>query len=134
MAGKKHVVMARSEQAMKKGVRTSKGILDFKGQSMMTVDDDVADEIDKTDGLKGTQDVWIHEDPRRNWSDRYKPDGVHSYFFGQQRQVTWVWADVDGVIKQVPERVAMELKLPLAEKPSDRKRKARRKTTEVKRG
>lgn len=129
MAKKKHVVMARSDAAMKKGVRTSKGTLSFKGQSAMYVDDDVADEIDKTDGLKGTQDVWIHEDPIRTWTERYKPDGVHSYFFGQQRQVVWVWADVDGEIKQVPERVAMEYGLPIL---SDRKRKARRqKATEV---
>lgn len=82
MPKKKHIVMARSEAAMKKGVMTSKGRLSFKGQSMMTVDDDIADEIDKTDGLKGTQDVWVHEDPRRNWTERYKSDGVHSYFWG----------------------------------------------------
>lgn len=108
MAKKKHVVMARSEAAMKKGVRTSKGTLSFKGQSAMYVDDDVADEIDKTDGLKGTQDVWIHEDPIRSWNERYKPDGVHSYFFGHQKHTHWVWADVDGVIKEVPVSVARE--------------------------
>lgn len=113
MAKKKHVVMARSDAAMKKGVRTSKGTLSFKGQSAMYVDDDVADEIDKTDGLKGTQDVWIHEDPIRTWTERYKPDGVHSYFFGQQKHTHWVWADVDGEIKQVPERVAREYNLPV---------------------
>lgn len=113
MAKKKHIVMARSEAAMKKGVKTSKGVLPFRGKSMMYVDDDVADEIDKTDGLKGTQDVWIHEDPRLNWTERYKPDGVHSYFFGQQKHTHWVWADVDGEIKQVPERVAREYNLPV---------------------
>lgn len=110
MAKRKHIVVPRSEKAMKDGVRTSKGVLPFKGKSMMYVDDDLADEIDKTDGLKGTKDVWVHEDPRLNWSERYKPDGVHSYFFGASRKYADAWEEFE----------------------KRRKRKARRqKTTEV---
>lgn len=109
---KKHIVMARSERAMKKGVKTSKGTLSFKGKPMMTVSDDIADEIDKTDGLKGNGDVWVHEDPRRNWSERYKPDGVHSYFYGASSNYADAWKDFE----------------------RRRKRKARRNTTEVNSG
>lgn len=92
---KRHVVMARTERARKEGVKTSKGVLSFKGKSMMTVDDDVANEIDKTDGLKGTGDVWVHEDPRRNWVERYKPDGVHSYFYGASKRYASAWDDFE---------------------------------------
>lgn len=92
---KKHVVMARTERAKKHGVRTSKGTLSFKGKPMMYVDDDVADEIQQTDGLKGTQDVWVHEDPRRNHAERYKPDGVHSYFFGASRKYADTWEEFE---------------------------------------
>ena len=92
---KKHVVMARTEKARKEGVVTSKGKLSFKGKPMMYVDDDIADEIDKTQGLKGNQDVWVHEDPRLNWSTRYKPDGVHSYFYGASRNYASAWEDFE---------------------------------------
>ena len=95
MASKKHVVMARSASAKRNGVKTSKGTLSFNGKPMMYVDDDVADEIDKTDGLKGTGDVWVHEDPRRNWSERYKPDGVHSYFYGASKKYASAWKDFE---------------------------------------
>lgn len=107
---KKHIVMARSEQAMRNGVRTSKGTLSFKGKSMMSVSDDIAEEINQTDGLKGTGDVWVHEDPVRNHAERYKPDGVHSYFYGASSKYADAWKDFE----------------------RRRKRKARRqKTTEV---
>ena len=91
MSKKKHIVMARSERAMKQGVKTSKGTLSFNGKPMMSVSDDIADEIDKTDGLKGAQEVWVHEDPVRNHADRYKPDGVHSYFYGASRRYADAW-------------------------------------------
>ena len=95
MPKKKHVVMARTDHARKNGVRTSKGTLSFKGKPMMYVDDDVADEIQKTDGLKGTGDVWVHEDPRRNHVERYKPDGVHSYFYGASGRYADAWEEFE---------------------------------------
>lgn len=83
--------MARTEKVVKDGVITSKGKLDFKGKSMLYVDDDVADEIDQTQGLKGNQDVWVHEDPRLNHTERYKADGVHSYIFGATTSYSRAW-------------------------------------------
>lgn len=83
--------MARTEKAMQDGVATSKGNLDFKGRSMMYVTDDVADEIDQTQGLKGDGDVWVHEDPILNWTTRYKADGVHSYIFGSSPSYSDAW-------------------------------------------
>jgi hypothetical protein len=62
---------------------------------MMYVDDDIADEIDKTQGRKGNQDVWVHEDPRLNWSTKYKADGVHSYFFGSSKQYADAWEEFE---------------------------------------
>lgn len=88
---KKHVVMARTPGVVEKGITTSKGKLDFKGKSMMYVDDDLADEIDQTQGLKGNQDVWVHEDPRLNWKTKYKANGIHSYFFGMTTAYSKAW-------------------------------------------
>ena len=96
MAKKKHIVVARTQEAIDKGVDTSKGHLDFKGQTMLYVDDDsIADEIDHTSGLKGNQDVWTHEDPRLNWTERYKADGVHSYIWGASPSFSRAWDDFE---------------------------------------
>lgn len=91
MSKKKHIVVPRTERALREGVTTSKGKLKFNGRQMIAVDEDIANEIEKTDGLKGTQDVWTHEDPRRNWSERYKADGIHSFFFGSSPRYSDAW-------------------------------------------
>lgn len=95
MKKKKHIVMARSEKAIQDGVVTSKGKLDFKGKSMMSVDADIANEIEYNQGLRGTGDVWTHEDPRRNWSETYKADGVHSFFFGSSPRYRVAWDEFE---------------------------------------
>jgi|SRR3990172_6130072 len=91
MAKKKHLVMARTPEAMKKGVQTSKGTLSFQGKSGMIVNDDVVDEIEKTQGLKGTGDVWTMEDQRYTHDSHYKADGVHSYIFGATSRYAAAW-------------------------------------------
>ena len=91
---KKHIVVARTRKAIDDGVTTGKGHLDFKGKSMMYVDDDIAEEINQTQGLKGDGDVWVHEDPRLNWKTRYK-DGVHSFFFGPSKSYANAWEEFE---------------------------------------
>ena len=91
MAKKRHIVMPRTTRIQKEGIVTSKGKLSFKDKTMMYVGDDIADEIDQTQGLKGTGDVWVHEDPRLNWTERYKADGVHSFFFGATNRYADAW-------------------------------------------
>lgn len=82
MANKKHVVMARDTRVAQEGVQTSQGTLKFNEHGSAYVDADIANEIEHTQGLKGTGEVWTHEDPVGNWMTTYKADGVHSYFFG----------------------------------------------------
>ncbi len=88
---KKHFVMPRSPQARKAGVKTSKGTLKFGETGGMWVDPDIANEIEHTDGLKGTREVWTHEDVRTNHEMTYKPDGVHGYFFGPTAAFANAW-------------------------------------------
>ena len=96
MAKKKHIVMARTEKAMREGIDVGDKHYDFNGQSMLYVDDDSkANEIDYTSGMKGEQDVWTHEDPRLNWTERYKADGVHSYVFGATPNYARAWDEFE---------------------------------------
>ena len=78
---KKHLVMARNEEVQKKGLDTSIGHLHFNGSSMM-VEESIANEIDSVQGVKGTGDVWTHEDPRYNWERKNSGGTVHRFFFG----------------------------------------------------
>ena len=100
MANKKHVVMARMPNVIENGLETSKGHLDFKGKSMVHVDGDIADEIDQTQGLKGSGEVWVHEDPILNHTERYHENtsvkegtvmSLHSYIFGPSRSYSNAW-------------------------------------------
>ena len=79
---KKHVVMARTPEIMKDGIPTSQGHLHFGGKATALVDASIANEIESEQGLKGTGEVWTHEDPRGNWMDRFKTLSGHKYFFG----------------------------------------------------
>ena len=79
---KKHLVMARNAEIQEKGLETSKGHLDFNGQSSMLVEESIANEIESHQGLKGSHDVWTHEDPRYNWENRFGGGSGHRYFFG----------------------------------------------------
>jgi len=79
---KKHVVMARTPEIMKEGLETSQGHLHFGNKATMLVDEGVAGEIEHNQGLKGTGDVWTHEDPKGNWYDRFNKLSGHKYFFG----------------------------------------------------
>ena len=79
---KKHLVVARTGEAQDKGVETSKGHLSFNGQSSMMVEESIANEIEHNQGLKGSGDVWTHEDPRHNWENRFGGGDLHRFFFG----------------------------------------------------
>jgi len=88
---KKHLVMPRTPEALKNGVETSKGILMFNDNQPIHVEDDIANEIEAHQGLKGTGDVWTHEDPRLNHFERYNADGIHSYFWGTDIKYANAW-------------------------------------------
>jgi hypothetical protein len=78
---KQHMVMPRTKTIKK--IQTSKGEVDVSNGPAW-VEESIANEIESTVGLKGTGDVWTHEDPRLNWDRRYKREG-HTYFFGAPR-------------------------------------------------
>lgn len=85
--------------------------------SVTTTDKGIADELNQVYGNKGTGELVVAEQPYTG----SRGEADHRYFFGAQKQVTWVWADVDGVVKEVPEHVARELHLPIVEKPRKRR-------------
>lgn len=84
---KKHLVVPRTEAAMKNGIQTSKGRLDFGKQTGVWVDNDIASEIDTESGLKGKGDVWVHEDENLAWHEHNdsatdgRKLGIHHYTF-----------------------------------------------------
>lgn len=72
-----------------------------------------AADIEAVYGRKGTNEVWVKEHGNMGHERTYKEGGVHSYFFGQPKENKWVWANVDGEVKQVLESVAVEYGLPI---------------------
>lgn len=79
------LIMARNERVMRQGIKTSKGTLKFNGASGMHVSDPgLVAEIESTVGLKGSGDVWTHQDEMLEHHKTYKEGRVHSYFFGPQ--------------------------------------------------
>lgn len=97
MKKKKYIVMPRNTRVMKDGLDTGKGHLDFKGKSMMYLNDSaLADEIETNQGLKGDRDVWVHEDPRLEHQINYHADGISKSFFGPTRAFAEGWERVFG--------------------------------------
>ena len=83
--------MARNEHVLQNGLKLGNKTIDFKGQSSVHVDDDIVSEVEKEYGLKGSGDVWTHEDPILNHTERYKADGIHSYIWGASPRYSKAW-------------------------------------------
>lgn len=99
MTKRKHIVMARTPEAIENGLDTTKGHLDFKpGQSMLSVDEGLAQEIDAVHGLNGgSADVWVDEDPVATWHEKHDREtvghkrGTHYYMFGPTQKYAAAW-------------------------------------------
>jgi hypothetical protein len=93
---KSYLVMSRVPKVLDTGLMTGKGKLKFKeGKTAMFIGDKaLADEIDTVHGLKGSGDVWVHEDPQ---SEPYLRDdgaigkGTHKYFWGATSRFANAW-------------------------------------------
>ena len=104
MAKKKKafLVMSRNSRVLDTGLDTGlkSGKLKFKNgkQSMFIGDEALAAEIDREHGLKGTGDVWVHEDPR---SEPFLRDdgaaglGTHRYFWGGSSRFSKAWEEFE---------------------------------------
>jgi len=97
---KAYMVMSRNPGVLDTGLKTGKGKLKFKnGKNAMFVGDAaLANEIDTVHGLKGSGDVWVHEDPR---SEPFLRDdgaigaGVHRYFWGPSSRFSNAWEEFE---------------------------------------
>jgi hypothetical protein len=77
-----YLCMARTPKASEEGIQVGDKHIDFHGKSAKIITDPtLADDIDKTVGLKGSGEVWIHPDEMMDNNTNYH-DGVHKYFFG----------------------------------------------------
>ena len=89
MKKKKYIVVPRNEMIMKTGLKTGKGVLDFKGKTMMYLNSsELAREADTQYGLKGSADVWVAQDERAEHHVNYHSDGASRSFFGSTRAYT----------------------------------------------
>lgn len=100
MKKKAYLVMSRNEKVLDSGLKTDKGNLKFKkGKTSMIVGDSaLANEIDKVHGLKGTGDVWVHEDPQSEpflRDDGAQGMGVHKYFWGASKGFANAWEEFE---------------------------------------
>ena len=101
MAKKKaYLVMSRNKNVLETGLKTDKGNLKFKdGKTSMFVGDAaLANEIDKVHGLKGSGDVWVHEDPQSEpflRDDGANGMGVHKYFWGASPRYSNAWEEFE---------------------------------------
>lgn len=109
MANKKYIVVPRTTAAMKDGLKTSKGRMSFNGKTGKIVDASMASEIDSEHGLKGSGEVWVHEDENYTWHERNggmtdgRNRGIHHYTFSgvdmtgikttKKSLYAWVWKD-----------------------------------------
>jgi hypothetical protein len=87
---RRYIVVPRTENVKQTGITTGKGKLTFGKKTAQWVDDPViADEIDKTHGLKGSGDVWVHQDENLEWHEQNegltdgRTLGIHHYTFAQ---------------------------------------------------
>lgn len=100
MAKKAYMVMARDPKVLETGLTTGKGKLKFKkGQnSMMIGDEALANEVDQIQGLKGSGDVWVHEDQRAESflrDEGREGAGVHRYFWGASPKYHNAWIEFE---------------------------------------
>ena len=109
MSKKKYIVVPRTQSAMVDGVDTPRGKVTFGGKTAKVVDESMAKDLDQTHGLKGTGDVWVHEDENYTWHERNdgmtdgRNYGIHKYTFSgvdttglkTTRDNGYVWVLVD---------------------------------------
>jgi hypothetical protein len=88
MKKQRYIVVPRTEEAKRKGIKTGKGNLTFGKKTAQWVDDPaVAQEIDTQHGLKGSGDVWVEQDENLEWHERHdgmtdgRNAGIHHYTF-----------------------------------------------------
>ena len=84
---KRYIVVPRTEKAMTDGLATTKGRFGFGTKTARIVDESLASEIDTQHGLKGSGDVWVHEDENLEWHEHHDKGtdgrnvGIHHYTF-----------------------------------------------------
>lgn len=88
MKKKRYIVVPRTEEARRDGIRTGKGTLKFRNQTAAWVDDPaIAREIDSTYGRKGSMDAWVAQDENLEWHEKHDGStdgrnvGIHHYTF-----------------------------------------------------
>jgi hypothetical protein len=142
MKKKRYIVVPRTDEAKRRGIKTGKGNLTFGNKSAQWVDDPViASEIENDYGKKGSMDVWVAQDENLEWHERHdgmtdgKNAGIHHYTF----------AGVDVATRGGNERVKVKVKggytfvsRAVAEEEGytivPQKRNGRRKSAEVRNG
>lgn len=89
MKKRRYIVVPRTINAQKKGLRIGAGNMTFGRKTARWVDDpEVAREIDKEYGVKGSGDVWVAQDENLEWHEKHdgqtdgRKRGVHHYTFG----------------------------------------------------
>lgn len=92
------MVVPRTKEAKIRGFNAGRGRRRFSKRGAMFVSDaSEAEEIDRTVGLKGSKEVWVHEDPMYEW--HLHNDGstsgqnieTHGYTFGASRRYADAW-------------------------------------------
>jgi hypothetical protein len=88
MKKKRYIVVPRTEEAKRRGIKTGKGNLTFGRKTAQWVDDPaIAREIDNEYGRKGSMDVWVAQDENLEWHERHdgmtdgRNAGIHHYTF-----------------------------------------------------
>lgn len=88
MKKKRYIVVPRTEEAKRRGIKTGKGNLTFGTKSAQWVDDPViAKEIENDYGKNGSMDVWVAQDENLEWHERHdgmtdgRSKGIHNYTF-----------------------------------------------------
>ena len=92
------MVVPRTKEAKILGFDAGRGRRRFGKKSALFVSSEAeAQEIDTTVGLKGSKDVWVHEDPMYEWhlhndgSTNGQNIDTHHYTFGASRRYANAW-------------------------------------------
>jgi hypothetical protein len=142
MKKKRYIVVPRTDTVKKQGLATGKGKLTFGNQTAQWVDDPaIANEIDTQHGMKGSGDVWVAQDENLEWHERHdgmtdgRNKGIHNYTFagvdidtrgGNERVRVRTRDGFTFVSRVVAEEEGYQI--------VPEKRKARRKSAEVRHG
>ena len=100
MANKRYMVVPRTPEAQEKGVETGMGHRNFAGNKLWVSDPVIAHEIDQSVGLKGSKQVWVHEDPGLEFHEKHDgSDGhnreIHFYTFGPTETYSKAWDEFE---------------------------------------